>query len=232
MNQREPNDKSKQNGQGHNKQEVQRKVVFRFIDGPVNFFIKHNIPPNLLTFLGYLFSLFSAIFIGLGGLHFSILWGWIGPLLYFWTGAFDVFDGEVARRSNQNSKAGAFLDSSLDRLSDATIIFGMIFGNLINYLQGIILIFLVIMISYTRARAENEGLALSGIGLMERAERVITLFFYFIAEVWAHFLTGVFLGTPNSIFSQIFIYVFILLCLYTVVQRIIFSYKSLNKNDN
>ena len=100
----------------------------------------------------------------MGGLHFSLWLGWIGAFFFFWTGAFDVFDGEVARRTNQNSKAGAFLDSNLDRLSDVTIILGMIFGNLINYLEGYILIFLVIMISYIRAKAESEGIEMSGIG--------------------------------------------------------------------
>ncbi|MHA1669249.1 MAG: CDP-alcohol phosphatidyltransferase family protein [Promethearchaeota archaeon] len=219
-------------GEAHNKQESQRRLLGYFIDGPVKFLIKHNVSPNLLSFFGYSCSLISAIFIGIGGLHFSLWWGWIGPFLFFWAGVFDVFDGEVARRTNQNSKAGAFLDSNLDRLSDATIIFGMIFGNLINYLEGYILIFLVIMISYIRARAENEGLEMSGVGFMERAERVIILFLFLIAEVWAYFLTDLVFGTPSSLFSQIFILIFIALCLYTVIQRFTFSYKSLSKSAN
>ena len=216
----------------HNKQEGYRRFLGRFIDGPANFFIKHNVSPNMLSFFGFLCSLLSAIYIGMGGLHFSIWWGWIGPFIFFWTGAFDVFDGEVARRTNQNSKAGAFLDSNLDRLSDATIIFGMIYGNLINYIVGYILIFLVIMISYIRAKAESEGLEMSGVGIMERAERVIIMFFFLIAEVWAYFLTDLIFGTPSPLFSQIFILIFMLLCLYTVIQRFTYSYKSLSKNDN
>ena len=186
----------------------------------------------MLSFFGFLCSLISAIYIGIGGLHFSIWFGWIGAFFFFWTGAFDVFDGEVARRTNQNSKAGAYLDSNLDRLSDATIIFGMIYGNLINYFEGYILIFLVIMISYTRAKAEKEGLEMSGIGMMERAERVIVMFFFLIAEVWAHFLTNLIFGTPSPLFSQLFILIYIALCLYTVIQRVTYSYKSLNKKDN
>ena len=186
----------------------------------------------MLSFFGFLCSLISAIFIGFGGLHFSFWLGWIGPFFFFWTGAFDVFDGEVARRTNQNSKAGAFLDSNLDRLSDAAIIIGMVFGNLINYLVGYILIFLVIMISYIRAKAESEGLEMKGIGIMERAERVIVLFFFFIAEVWVYFLTNLIFGTSSPLFRQIFFVIFIALCLYTVIQRFTYSYKSLSKNDN
>jgi archaetidylinositol phosphate synthase len=216
----------------HNKQDVQRKILYKFIDDPVKFLIKHNVSPNLLSFFGYLCSLLAAIFIGLGGLHFSFWLGWIGPFIFFWTGAFDVFDGEVARRTNQNSKAGAFLDSNLDRLSDVTIIFGMIFGNLISYIEGYILIFLVIMISYIRAKAESLGLEMSGVGMMERAERVIFLLIFFVAEVWVYFLTDLFYGTPSSLFSQIVILVFMALCLYTIIQRFVFSYKFFSKNDN
>jgi len=232
LNEGETDYKSNEIGQAHNKQESQRRILFKFIDSPVKFLIKHNVSPNMLSFFGFLCSLISAIFIGFGGLHFSFWLGWIGPFLFFWTGAFDVFDGEVARRTNQNSKAGAFLDSNLDRLSDATIIIGMVFGNLINYIVGYILIFLVIMISYIRAKAESEGLEMSGIGIMERAERVIILFFFFIGEVWAYFLTNLIFGTPSPLFSQIFIVIFMVLCLYTVIQRFTYSYKSLSKNDN
>jgi archaetidylinositol phosphate synthase len=124
------------------------------------------------------------------------------------------------------------LDSNLDRLSDVTIIFGMIFGNLISYIEGYILIFLVIMISYIRAKAESLGLEMSGVGMMERAERVIFLLIFFVAEVWVYFLTDLFYGTPSSLFSQIVILVFMALCLYTIIQRFVFSYKFFSKNDN
>ena len=39
------------------------------------------------------------------------------------------------------------------------------------------IIFLIIMISYTRSRAENEGVDMKGVGFMERAERLIYLMF-------------------------------------------------------
>ena len=215
----------------NNKQVNQRKILNKFIDRPVKLLIKHNITPNQLSFLGFVCSLIFSVLLAFGILHFSLWWGWIGPFFLFWAGAFDVFDGEVARRTEKNTKAGAFLDSNLDRVSDGLIVIGMILGNLINYITGFILIFLMIMISYIRARAENEGIEMIGIGLMERAERLIILLFAFIIEIWVHFLTMSFFGYPSPLFFQIFILIFILLLIITILQRFVYSYKHLKRLD-
>ena len=215
----------------NNKQVNQRKILNKFIDRPVKFLIKHNITPNQLSFFGFICSLIFTVLLSFNVLHFSLWWGWIGPFFLFWAGAFDVFDGEVARRTEKNTKAGAFLDSNLDRVSDGLIVIGMILGNLIDYITGFILIFLMIMISYIRARAENEGIEMIGIGLMERAERLIILFCAFITEIWVYYFTLTFFGHPSPLFFQIFIAVFILLLIITVLQRFIYSYENLKRLD-
>jgi archaetidylinositol phosphate synthase len=215
----------------NNKQVNQRKILNKFIDRPVKFLIKHNISPNQLSFLGFICSLIFTVLLTFNMLHFSLWWGWIVPFFLFCAGAFDVFDGEVARRTERNTKAGAFLDSNLDRVSDGLIVIGMILGNLINYITGFILIFLFMMISYIRTRAENEGVEMVGIGLMERAERMILLFFALIVEIWVHYFTIIFFGHPSPLFFQIFIIVFILLLIMTVLQRFFYSYKNLKHLD-
>ena len=134
---------------------------------------------------------------------------------------------EVARRTGNLSKSGAFLDSNLDRLSDAVIILGLIFSKLINYIIGYIMLFLVIMISYIRARAENEGIDMKGVGFMERAERLILLWFAFIAEFFIYYFTDIILGAPFTLFFPIFVLFYIGLLIVTVIQRLIFSFKSL-----
>ena len=214
-----------------NKQVNQREILHRFIDRPVKYLIKHDLTPNQLSFIGFVCSSIFSFLLVIGILHLSIWWGWLGPFFLFLAGAFDVFDGEVARRTKRISKAGAFLDSNLDRVSDGLIVIGMIFGNLINYLTGFILLFLMMMISYTRARAENEGIEMIGVGLMERAERLIILFFAFIVEIWVHYLTTIFLGSPSSLFFQVFIIIFIILLAMTVLQRFIYSFKNLRSLD-
>jgi len=222
------------------KRQNQRKLLDRFIDRPVNLLIKHNVSPNSLSFIGFVFSIAAAFFISIGGIYGRLglyypsnaIWSaWIVPFLMFWAGAFDVFDGEVARRTGHNSKAGAFLDSNLDRLSDAVIILGMIFGNLIDYLWGYILLFLVIMISYIRARAENEGIEMKGIGFMERAERLIILWFGFITEFWIYYLSKLIYGSHFKLFFPIFIIIYTGLLVFTILQRLLYSFKSLHEID-
>ena len=213
------------------KRKHQRKLLLKFIDSPVSFLVKHNVSPNILSLIGFLCSLCVAFFIAIDGLHFSIWFAWIVPFFLFWAGAFDVFDGEVARRTHQKSKAGAFLDSNIDRLSDALIIIGLILGNYIDYYIGYLILFLMIMISYIRAKAENESIEMRGVGLMERAERLIILWFAFIIEFWVYYLSNLFLGFPINIFFPFFIIIFIFLLLLTFVKRISFSIKSLRELD-
>ncbi len=217
----------------------QEKISSRYIDLPVRFLIKHNITPNKISVIGFILFLVASLLIGLGGLYFSIWFAWIIPATMGVAGAFDLFDGEVARRTGKESQAGAFLDSNLDRLSDALFILGLIYGGLINYLLGYTILFLVIMISYTRSRAENEGVNMKGIGFMERADRILFMIFTIIIELTFYFLTFLILGAPITIFfpiitsipvSPIFliaIIIFIFSLIYTLLQRIIFSFKAL-----
>lgn len=212
----------------YNKRENQRKVLERYIDRPVKYLIRHKVTPNKLSYLGFLFSFGVALLLTFGFLH-NIWLAWTIPFLMFWAGAFDIFDGEVARRTNNISKAGAFLDSNLDRLSDAVIILGLIYGSFVQYFIGYIILFLVLMISYIRAKAESEGIEMKGIGFMERAERLIILWFAFIAEIIIFFLTDLILGKPFINFFPIFILLYLGLLILTVIQRIVFSFKLLNK---
>ena len=182
------------------------------------------------TFI-FWFFLFNrvAILLSLGGLHFPFPIAWIVPFIMFWAGAFDVFDGEIARMTHKISISGAFLDSNLDRLSDAIIVLGLILGGYFNYIIGYTIIFLIIMISYIRSRAENEGINMKGIGFMERAERLIILWFAFIAEFWIYFLTNLFYGTPFELFFPIFTIIFTGLLILTIAQRLVFSFKEISK---
>jgi CDP-diacylglycerol--glycerol-3-phosphate 3-phosphatidyltransferase len=95
-------------------------------------------------------------------------------------GGFDVLDGAVARETQQTSKFGAFLDSTLDRYSEA-----IVFGGLLLYFThtdaGVAAILLTyatvvgsLMISYTRAKAEGLGTR-GDLGFAQRQERVMIL---------------------------------------------------------
>ena len=218
--------------QSNIKRSNQRRLLNKFVDFPVNFLIKHGFTPNILSFCGFFCSIVVAVLLSMGGLHFPYPISWIVPFILFWAGAFDVFDGEVARRTENISKSGAFLDSNLDRLSDAILVLGLIMGEYFNYRIGFIILFLIIMISYIRARAENEGVDMKGVGFMERAERLIILFFAFIFEFWIYFLSNLFYGAPFTLFFPIFTLIFTGLLVLTLIQRLLFSFKSLRKIES
>lgn len=217
----------------------QREVSNRYIAIPVEFLIKHNITPNKISFIGFMCSLVASFLIAIGWMYKNIWFSWFVPCIMGIGGAFDLFDGEVARRTGNETKAGAFLDSNLDRLSDALFVLGLIYGGLLDYLLGYIILFLVIMISYIRSRAENEGVDMQGIGFMERAERILFLIFTIIIELIFYFTIDLIYGDPITVsiplitrvpvtpifLIGILIYTFTLV--YTVIQRLNFSFKTL-----
>jgi len=215
--------------QATEKRNSQRRILEIFVVLPAKALVKWGFTPNILSFCGFFCSVAVAILLSLGGLHFPFPIAWIVPFIMFWAGAFDVFDGEIARMTHKISISGAFLDSNLDRLSDAIIVLGLILGGYFNYIIGYTIIFLIIMISYIRSRAENEGINMKGIGFMERAERLIILWFAFIAEFWIYFLTNLFYGTPFELFFPIFTIIFTGLLILTIAQRLIFSFKEISK---
>jgi len=217
----------------------QKEISSRYIDRPVEFLIKHNFTPNKISYIGFIFTLIGSLLMAIYGLYFSIWLSWIIPCVLGLAGAFDLFDGEVARRTGNETQAGAFLDSNLDRLSDAILILGLIYGGLVNYILGYIILFLVIMISYIRSRAESEGVNMKGIGFMERAERILFLLFAIIIELIFYFITILLYNDPITVFipyitripvTPIFlisIIIFTFALIYTVVQRLSFSFKIL-----
>lgn len=224
------------------KRSKQKEILGKYIDRPVKFLIKHNLKPNTLSYAGFFCSIVSAFFIAVRSTYFTIWFTFPVPLLLFIAGIFDIFDGEVARRTDRETRAGAFLDSNLDRISDTAIVLGLILGGMINFLLGYIVMFLILMISYSRAKAENLGIDTRGIGIMERAERIIFLIFAFILEAWVYFLTEILMGIPFTIlipfisikpitwFFLFFILVYTSLLISTLFQRIYFTFKKLNES--
>ncbi len=222
-----------------NKRARQREFSNKYIDRPVVFLIKHNFTPNKISYIGFIFTLVVSLLIAIYGLYFSIWLSWVIPAMIGIAGAMDLFDGEVARRTNNETQAGAFLDSNLDRLSDAIFILGLIYGGLLSYILGYIILFLVIMISYIRSRAENEGVDMKGVGFMERAERVLFLLFAIIIELIIYFLTFLLLDEPFTIlipfvtripvtpFFLISILIYTFTLIFTIEQRLSYAFKSL-----
>jgi CDP-diacylglycerol--glycerol-3-phosphate 3-phosphatidyltransferase len=136
---------------------------------------KTRVPPNFLTILGFLFNVGVAWMISRGPDLFPI-----AGFLIIVAGIFDLLDGAVARHTNKATKYGALLDSTLDRLSEAVLLFGLLWYFVWQQDTSleVILIFAIIvgslLISYVRARAEGLGLD-AEVGIMRRTVRILTL---------------------------------------------------------
>ncbi len=139
-----------------------------------------GLSPTFWTFLGFLFSLFGGVAYGLRPGE-----AFIGASLIVISGIFDVLDGAVARVMHRVSKSGAFNDSTLDRLAEVAVYAGIIYGNYTSPILVLLALAFSLLVSYTRAKGDSLGVSLSGIGIGERAERLIVLIvFSFIGLVW------------------------------------------------
>ncbi len=131
-----------------------------------------GIKPNTLTIIGCLLNFIVAYFLARGQFQ-------VAAFALIVIAPFDALDGATARANNQVTKFGAFLDSTLDRFSEAIILFGLLCFYLQQGLQlGIILLYLTLVgsltTSYARARAEGAGLECQ-VGVFTRFERFVVL---------------------------------------------------------
>jgi phosphatidylglycerophosphate synthase len=145
-----------------------------FLDAPLGSIAK-RIPfsPNALTIAGFLITVLAAF-----AIPQNIK---LGGILILIGGVFDMLDGMVARTKGKTSKFGAFLDSVLDRYSDAFLFLSLSYylaanGNLTGSFLSLGTLVGAFLISYARARAEGLGESCHT-GIMERPERIILLIF-------------------------------------------------------
>jgi CDP-diacylglycerol--glycerol-3-phosphate 3-phosphatidyltransferase len=141
-----------------------------------------SISPNTLTWFGFLVTVGAAALIAMG--HFLA-----GGLLVLFAGFFDMLDGALARKANRITRFGGMLDSTLDRLSEAALLLGILTLFLFNQDQSVLFTLIArewsilliglalvgsLLVSYIRARAEALGLECQ-VGIFTRAERVVVL---------------------------------------------------------
>jgi CDP-diacylglycerol--glycerol-3-phosphate 3-phosphatidyltransferase len=156
-----------------------RYLVRGIIDPIANLLVWLGFTPNTLTLIGFLMNVAVAVILSQGRLRW-------GALAFLLASAFDGLDGALARKLGRVSRFGAFLDSTVDRLSEAAVFLGL----LVWYTgrgakQEIVLIYATIvgslMVSYSRARAEGLGMDCK-VGLLTRMERAIVLFVGLLLE--------------------------------------------------
>jgi len=147
-------------------------AAYRFTQPMVRFLARTFITPNAVTWFSFLLTVGAAVLIAIG-------YFFAAGFVVLVAGFFDIVDGALARYTNRTTRFGAALDSTLDRLSDAALLIGILYFYAIA--QSSVEILLVgialvgsFLVSYVRARAEGLGLDCR-MGLFTRAGRVIVL---------------------------------------------------------
>lgn len=145
-------------------------VTQRFIVPLGSGLVRLGLSANMVTVIGFLITMVASVVVAGGRLL-------AGGLVLLLGAGFDMLDGAVARASGGGSKRGAFLDSTLDRLSDAAIFMGIAWwlaeaDNRLGVSLALGTMVLGLMVSYVRARAEGLGFDCR-VGVAERPERVV-----------------------------------------------------------
>ncbi len=164
--------------------------------------------PNVITLLGLSLSIVAAILI-LGGSNL------IAGLFWLAAGAFDLLDGAMARTQRILTTFGAFLDSTVDRISEGVLFAAIIYhfaetGEPFNASLTAVALLGSFLVSYTRARAETLG-AQCKVGFFTRAERVLLL--------------G--LGLCLDLVQEV-IYLLVIMTAVTTLQRILHARRQLS----
>ena len=193
-----------------------RSSLAHLVDPVAKLLIKARVTPDALTWFGAGATLvISVVFLAQGDFL-------IGALLFGVFGLVDLLDGTMARMLGTSGAWGAFLDSTLDRVSDAAVICGICFyyantdlpnSNLLVS-AGVVALVMGLMTSYARAKAESLN-AKCTIGIAERAERNIL--------IWISLLI-------TSLVTDVMSYAFVILAVVstiTVIQRIVYVRKQL-----
>ena len=168
-----------------------------------------KVTPNQVTIAGTVLNVAAAALVATDHLIYA-------GIVFLVAGCFDMLDGALARLAKKVTPFGAFLDSTLDRVSEGVMFAAIAYllavqGRSIDVALVVLALLGSVLVSYTRARAESLGLECR-VGLMSRPERVILIA----------------LGLFFNVLSYV-IYIMLALTAFTVIQRVVHTYRQLGR---
>jgi len=175
------------------------------------FLAKMGIHPNFITLFSFLITSSGVIWILLKKPLIAFIW-------FLLSAPLDALDGYVARISGKVSRFGAFLDSTLDRITDSLLFLSLIFvlgRDPFSFFFLSLSLVSAYLISYMRARVEGLGENLME-GLMSRYPRFVG--FLILLLVW---------GIFGEIWFKFLLPVYSILLVITVFQRLGLAYRKL-----
>jgi CDP-diacylglycerol--glycerol-3-phosphate 3-phosphatidyltransferase len=153
-------------------EQARRTIAAGFTQPVVRLLARTPLTPNTVTWLGFLITLGAAALIVTG--H-----SFAAGFVVLAAGLCDMLDGALARLTGRVSRFGGILDSTLDRLSEAVVLLGLLWvylrGGQVG--EGLLVGFALLgslLVSYIRARMEGMGIECRA-GLFTRPERVVVL---------------------------------------------------------
>jgi CDP-diacylglycerol--glycerol-3-phosphate 3-phosphatidyltransferase len=187
-----------------------RKAIADYVTQPiVRLLSRTPLTPNAITWLGFFITIGAAVLIVTE--HFLA-----AGIVVLVAGLFDLLDGALARVRGQVTRFGAILDSTLDRLSEAVLLLGLLAVFAREHQVGESILVGVtmlgsLMVSYIRARMEGLGIECKA-GLFTRPERVVILALGLLLSQFDHALIVAL--AIIAFFSY-----------FTVVERMIYAWR-------
>jgi len=171
-------------------------------------FASTGLSPNFWTIVSLQFALLSAIIYGLG-VEFGLI---IGGILLLVSGFFDVVDGQVAKVTGKTTKKGSYFDSMFDKTAEVAIFLGILIGGYAEPWLVLLAITLSLLVSYARAKSDVINIKLQGVGIGERAERLLVIA-----------IIGI-IG-----FMELAVVIVVIIAGITLIQRMIFTAKNIKE---
>jgi archaetidylinositol phosphate synthase len=171
-------------------------------------FASTGLSPNFWTLVGLVFAFASAVVYGMG-IEYGLI---IGGVLLLVSGFFDMVDGQVARVIGKTSKKGGYFDSMFDKIAETAIFLGILVGGYAEPYLVLLAITLSLLVSYARAKSDSLNIKLQGVGIGERAERLLVIAFIGIIG-----------------FMGIAVLIVVIIAAITLIQRMIVTAKNIEE---
>jgi CDP-diacylglycerol--glycerol-3-phosphate 3-phosphatidyltransferase len=147
-----------------------RKAPAWLTEPAVGVLSRLGVTPNMLTLVGVLGNVGAGVLAASGEF-------WQAGIVMLAFSALDFLDGALARATGQATPFGSVFDAVLDRVSEAAVLFGLLWhfsdrGERTEVLLLFVAVVGSILVSYVRARAEVIGLKMRE-GVFTRTERVV-----------------------------------------------------------
>lgn len=179
----------------------------------------------------------------LAGAALAALVRWTTPYLFLPVaalillgGAFDIIDGEVARRTSRASARGDFLDHVLDRYGDTILVVGIAISGFAIPTLAFLALASLLLTSYMGTQAQAVGQGRLYAGLLSRADRLVVLAAVTFLEFdwslpwpwapsapWSRFHLG---GLEFTVIDVAFVY-FVIAGQWTAIARALRVYRAI-----